>query len=67
LAKKHFFKSEMEISTFQDAGHNLIGAPDMAYSKFGPNYELWWTNSRSVYTERERDRGLAAFAKEWSK
>jgi len=22
---------------------------------------------RSVYTERDRDRGLAAFAKEWSK
>jgi len=33
----------MEISTFQDAGHNLNGAPDMVYSKLGPNYELWWT------------------------
>jgi len=32
----------MEISTFQDAGHNLNWAPDMAYCKFGPNYELWW-------------------------
>jgi len=33
----------MEISTFQDAGHNLNGAPDMAYSKFDHNNELvWW-------------------------
>jgi len=30
----------MEISTFQDARYNLNGFPDMAYSKFGPNYEL---------------------------
>jgi len=37
--KAFFFKSEMEISTFQDAGHNLNGAPDTTYSKFGPNYE----------------------------
>jgi len=29
-SKKLFFKSKMEISTFQDAGHNLNGAPDMA-------------------------------------
>jgi len=33
----------LEISTFQDARHYLNGAPDIAYSKFGPNYELWWT------------------------
>jgi len=33
----------MEISIFQDAGHNLNGALGMEYSKFGPNYELWWT------------------------
>jgi len=33
----------MEIFTSQDAGHNLNGAPDMAYGKFGPNYKLWWT------------------------
>jgi len=33
----------MEISTFQDAGHNMNGTPDIACSKFGPNYELWWT------------------------
>jgi len=37
--KAFFFKSEMEISTFQDAGHNLNGVLDMAYSKFGSNYE----------------------------
>jgi len=40
LAKSIFFKSEMEISTFQDARHNLNVVPDMAYSKFVPNYEL---------------------------
>jgi len=33
----------MEIFTSQDARHNLNRAPDMAYSKFGPNYELCWT------------------------
>jgi len=27
----------MEISTIQDGGHNLNGASDMTYSKFGPN------------------------------
>jgi len=33
LGKKAFFcKTEMKISTFQDAGHNLNGAPNMAYS-----------------------------------
>jgi len=26
-----------------------------------------FTALRSVYTERDRERGLAAFAKEWSK
>jgi len=38
--KAFFFKTEIELSTFQDAGHNLNGAPDMAYSKFDPDYEL---------------------------
>jgi len=33
----------MKISTFQDAGHNLNGAFDMAYNKFDRNYKLWWT------------------------
>jgi len=33
----------MEISSFQDSEHNMNGTPGMAYSKFGPNYELWWT------------------------
>jgi len=33
LGEKAFFKSEMEISTFQDAGHNLNGTHDMAYRK----------------------------------
>jgi len=33
----------MKISIFQDAGHNLNGIPAMPYSKFGPNYELWWS------------------------
>jgi len=40
LKKKHSFKTEKEISTFQDSGHNLNGDPDMAYNKFGPNYKL---------------------------
>jgi len=39
--EKAFFKSEMDISTFQNVGHNLNGSPDTAYSKFGPNYELY--------------------------
>jgi len=43
LEKAFFFKTEIEISTFQDVGHNLNGSPDMTYSKFSPNYELWWT------------------------
>jgi len=30
----------MEIFTFEGAGYNLNGASDMAYSKFGTNYEL---------------------------
>jgi len=38
--KAFFFKTEMENSTFQDAGHNLNGTPDMTYSKFDPNYEV---------------------------
>jgi len=33
----------MEFSTFQDAEHNLNETPDMACSKFGLNYKLWWT------------------------
>jgi len=31
--KAFFFKLEMEISTFQDAGHNLNVPHDIAYSK----------------------------------
>jgi len=32
----------VEISTFQNAGHNLNGDPDVAYGKFTLNYDLWW-------------------------
>jgi len=45
LGEKAFcFKTEIKISTFQDAGHNLNGAPDMSYSKFTLNYDLWWND-----------------------
>jgi len=30
LGEKAFFKPEMKISSFEDAGHNLNRAPDMA-------------------------------------
>jgi len=42
FSKKAFcFKTEIKISDFYDAGHNLNGAPEMSYSKFIPNYDLW--------------------------
>jgi len=36
--KAFCFKTEIKISTFQDARHNLNGATDMSYSKFTPDY-----------------------------
>jgi len=41
--KAFFFTTEIEISTFQDAGHNPNGAQETTNSKFGSNYELWCT------------------------
>jgi len=38
--EKAFFQIRSGDFTFQDAGHNLNGAPEIAYSKFDPNYEL---------------------------
>jgi len=32
------FSSKIKIYTFEDAGHNLNGAPNMSYSKSSPNY-----------------------------
>jgi len=32
-----FFKKEIKISIFQDAGYNLNAAPDMSYSKSSPD------------------------------
>jgi len=41
FAEKAFcFKTEIKISAFQDAGHNLNGSLDMSHSKFTHNYDL---------------------------
>jgi len=38
--KAFFFKTEMKISTFQDAGHNLNGVHNMSKSKINCSFTL---------------------------
>jgi len=38
--KAFFFKTEIKIFTFQDAGHNLNGDSDMSKSKFSCSFTL---------------------------
>jgi len=38
--KTFFFKTEIKISTFQNAGRNLNGARDMLNSKFNCSFTL---------------------------
>jgi len=62
----------MEIY-FQDSEYNLNGASDMAYSTFGPNYELnrltgslTYSIGRFIFIVSARDKGSGAGTFFWT-